>query len=343
MSTKLWDDYVASDLSPALLARCSAQTGPALRSQRERIASLLESVRPRRVAVMGSGYLNDVPLDELLGVAEQLYLIDWVPKLSEEGTRAHIVSAVTGEEGNRCLACSQGHDAGLFCEAFVEPTIDGRCKNFVLHETSENGCSSYAPGIEPTFIVADVTAGRATRFARSVDSVLRRANSPIDALRKATTEAKRFASTIEPIEIDDHSIDFVTSSMVASQFDVEPWSFFRTALEARFGRQAMETAEERLIPAAEKLGTLLFESLVDGHLSEIHRLLRPGGRAYVSVEMFRSANGRESFFPVVSRLIDLASPYFTFDFEGVKLDQTFEEIEIGGGLSVVASFLLRPR
>lgn len=236
-----------------------------------------------------------------------------------------------------------GDNASSYCAAFAEPTSEGKCANFVPHATSQQGCASYAAGTEPTFIVADVTAGRATRFARSVDSVLRRSKSPIDAMRKALTEARRFSATFDHIEIEDHSIDFVSSSMVASQFDVEPWRFFRSAMEAHFGREAIESAEERLLPQAEKLGKLLFEGLVDGHLSEIHRLLRPDGRAYLSVEMFHSVNGRDSFFPVVSRLIDLASPYFTFDFDGLDLDQTLEEIEIGGGLSVVGSFLMRPR
>jgi hypothetical protein len=341
MSATRWDEYVSTNLSTVDLARCSHIFTPALSAHRERIVSLLETLQPRRVVVMGAGYLNDIPLDSLLGVSDGLFLVDWIPQLAVEGVRSNVIR-VAGDQ-SECLACLQGRDALSYCASFEEPATNGRCANFVAHETSAGGCTSYAPGAEPRFLVADVTSGRASRFARSVESVLKRSKTPIEAIRKALVEAKRFSSTVAPLEIEDHSVDFVTSSMVASQFDVEPWTFFLTALEEHFGRERLVADEERFAPAGEQLGSLLFETLVDGHLREMCRLLKPDGTAYVSLELFRSSQGRDQFFPVVSRLIDLARPYFVFDFEQLDLGDTLEEIEIGGGHSVVASFLMRPR
>jgi hypothetical protein len=339
-SATRWDEYVSTNLLTVDLARCSQIFTPALSAHRERIVSLLETLQPRRVVVMGSGYLNDISLDALFGASDGLFLVDWIPHLAVEGVRSNVIG-VSGDQ-SECLACMQGINALSYCASFHEAATNGHCVNFVAHETSAGGCVSYTPGDGPRFLVADVTSGRASRFAQSVESVLKSSKTPIEAIRKALVEAKRFSSTVTPLEIEDHSVDFVTSSMVASQFDVEPWTFFLTALEERFGRERLMADEERFAPAGEKLGSLLFETLVDGHLREMSRLLKPDGRAYVSLELFRSSQGRDQFFPVVSRLIDLAKPYFVFDFEQLDLADTLEEIEIGDDHSVVASFLMRP-
>jgi hypothetical protein len=338
-----WDSYVRAALGADLLDECASAYEPAFEHHRTLLRRLLRDLTPRRVAVLGAGYLNDLPFAEMLEGSRELYLVDWIPGISAEGVRSRIVQ----REGDafRCLACSERHGGSALCGGFREPVADGVCSNFDTTPTRRLRCASYMPGRQPRFVIEDVTRGRARAFARRLDAIVAASTTPTAAFRSAIREAARIARVNFDLPIESRSIDLVVSSMVISQFDNEPWRYFSLNLEERFGRDRLRAEERQLHPLAEQLRTVLFQMQIDGHAREISRLLTTDGRAFVSLELFRSLPDSEhAFFAVdfVPAVIDVLSQRFAFEFEHLHVEDVLHEIAMGDARSVVQSYVLAP-
>jgi SAM-dependent methyltransferase len=223
------------------------------------------------------------------------------------------------------------------------PKNADHCEKFLRAETSTVPmCANYAPGGFPRFLHADVTQGIAEHFASQVPAILQRANKPQQAFRYAI-QISAHPRAIASLPLPDHSVDFITSSMVASQFDFEPFSYFVRNLFLRFGQQAVEQNLDALNAHVETLRDNLFLSQVEGHCQEMLRLLKPGGRIYFSIEALHADRPTDPYFqPEVScKAMGIIGRNFYFDL------QTLPEIVVlaraamvRGGESIIQSCLL---
>jgi hypothetical protein len=148
------------------------------------------------------------------------------------------------------------------------------------------------------------------------------------------------------LPLPDHSVDLITSSLVTSQFDFEPYTFFIRNLFQHFGRQAVERDVDALNALVETLRDRLFVAQLEGHCAEMLRLLKPGGRIYFSIEAQHSSDSTEFFLQpdVFCKAMSIIGRHFCFDL------QTLPEIVVPvrtpmveGGESIVQSYLLAAR
>jgi hypothetical protein len=175
--------------------------------------------------------------------------------------------------------------------------------------------------------------------------MLQRANKPRQAFRYAIhASAQTHGNALLPLP--DHSVDFITSSMVASQFDFEPYSYFIRNLFLRFGQQAIEQNLGTLDPLVESLRDNLFLSQMEGHCQEMLRLLKPEGRIYFSIETLHSHRASEPYFQaeVSCKAMSIIGRYFYFDLQTLPdIVTPAHTAMVAGGKSVIQSCLLLPK
>jgi hypothetical protein len=253
-----------------------------------------------------------------------------------------------------CLACKCSGDPRKYCRNhreedrsfFGAPTTVDHCDNFMVGEDSAAAlCGNYAPGEFPRFLHADVTRGIAEHFAKQVPAILRRANKPKHAFRYAIhASAQPRASA--PLPLADHSVDFITSSLVASQFDFEPYTYFVRNLFLHFGQEAVEQNIDALNSLVETLRDNLFLTQLEGHCQEMLRLLKPGGRIYFSIEALHAGGPSEPYFqPEVScKAMGVIGRHFHFDLRTLpEMVAPARTAMVEGGESVIQSYLLVPQ
>jgi hypothetical protein len=218
------------------------------------------------------------------------------------------------------------------------------CDNFSLVEGPRLRCAHYRPGVEPHFVTADVTCGRATRFARRAGRLVASSKTPQQCFRKALAECQHCVALQEEVAIPSGSLDLVTSSMVVSQFDHEPYTFFSKLLALHFGPRLL--AEERqLLPLMGKLRAELFRVQIAGHVRELHRLVnKERGKVYFSVELFRSLPASGTFFLVheIPQAMAVLGQYFVFDFTAIPPERALRSIQTAAGTSIIQSYVLLP-
>ena len=289
-----WDTYLDAPIleDKLLQPRCNS----AFDNQREHIDKLLRRFQPRRVACLGSGYLNDLPIQLLFQIADETFFIDWLPNVSVLGLSRRIIQHTEGVA--HCVFC-ECMRPDRFCRGFTESKCESAsvCTAYSAPEDSKTQCVNYEPGDDPRFVRADVTSGRASRFGQRVFNAVQKCDTPKQAFNRAIRECRRCSEIQDPIPIQSDSFNFVTSSLVASQFDAEPYGYFARLIEQKFGRDAIKAKENVLLPLMEELRTELFRVQIEGHCGEIFRLLsKENGRAYLSVELFRSLPAGDDFF-----------------------------------------------
>lgn len=346
MATIAWDDYIQAAISAENLEQYKRRGASVLEDQRAAMRRLYELYRPKRVACLGAGGLNDIPIDEFLLGGSEVFLVDWIPGISREGFRAGLI---TGEGETRvCMICDERCDPGRLCAGYREPVrVPGTvCDAFELQDDPYPRCASYAPGEEPHFLTADITLGRASSFARRVMKFVPTSRNVERCLQKGLSEIRHIGATRDEIPIASDSIDFVTSSMVVSQFDYEPYSYFSKLLVDRFGLEHVRGKEEKVIHIVERLRDELFRVQVEGHVQEMHRIVnKKRGKVYFSVELFRSMPGQEdSYFLVhgITRALEVLNEYFHFDFGPIPPEQSLMKLPIGDGISIVQGLVMSP-
>ncbi len=309
------------------------------------IRRILVELRPQRIACLGSGYLNDIPLNDLVLTGGEVYLVDWISGISEEGFRGSLIQGANEEFS--CFLCDERCDPGRYCSAFQHTAgpLAPVCDNFRLQEKPIPHCASYRHGVEPRFINADVTLGRASWFARRAKRVVHSSKSLEQSFKRAIRECARCSSVDEEIPIQSNSMDLVTSSMVISQFDYEPYAYFSNLLAERFSTKTLLSKEKRLRPLMESLRAELFSLQVQAHAKEMHRIVnKERGKVYFSVELFRTLPQKQEYFLVheMTRAIKILADYFHFDFQTIPPERALRKSKSGEGYSLVQCFLLTP-
>lgn len=346
MGTPLsWEQYLHIDPDTDYVDRCRLLSTPLFNDQKKLIRELYATLKPQRIACLGSGCLNDIPIDQFIKGGSVVYLVDWIPDISEKGFQSDLI----GKEGDNysCLFCTLDRDPLIFCTSFQKecPSQESVCDNFTPSPGPAVRCESYHPGSEPLFLNRDITSGRATAFAKRIALLVKSSNTPKQAFRKALEEARRCHAVDEKIPIEDHSLDLVTSSMVVSQFDHEPYGFFSKLLFQHFDSKILKE-EASLIPLMEELRSEFFQIQIEGHIKELYRLVKKeGGRVYFSVELFHSLSDQNELFMVheIPKAMEELGRYFFFDFQAIPHDQALRKIEKENQVSILTSFLLKPK
>jgi SAM-dependent methyltransferase len=351
MQTRAWHDYLKPpNISPAEHKAVSAAV---FAQQRDVIQKLVQILHPHSVLCLGAGHLNDIPIETLVADDADIYLAEWVDGITEQSFRHDLVTQI--EQRFICLVCQCAGDPQKYCRSYrrddgaaASPvraqTPEDHCGNFVPADGTIPLCRNYAPAAFPQYLHADVTRGVAENFARQVAALLARAKKPKQALRSAIEVSVRPRAD-QPLPLADHSMDFITSSMVVSQFDFEPYSYFVRNLFLQFGELAAERNADAVNALAETLRNNLFLTQVEAHCQEILRLLKPDGRAYFSIETLHRETPAEYWFfaETATKALEIVARHFSFDLDsmpGIIVPARIEMVR--GGTSIVQSYLLLP-
>jgi hypothetical protein len=347
-----WDGYLTP--RECSVAEHRAKSASAFARQRENIRKLCRILRPRTVVCMGAGYLNDIPEDDFIAIGADLYFVDWMKGITEQAFQHDLVSRI--ENRFACLVCKCSGDPQKYCRNYrklsngltfsrAEESGD-YCENFLpAGENATPLCSNYSRGEFPHFVHADVTQGMAEHFAREVPAILQRAKNPRQAFHRAIQASERSGSN-KLLPLADHSVDFITSSMVVSQFDFEPYTYFIRNLLLRFGNDLTGRHVDALETLEKNLRDNLFLAQVEGHCREMLRLLKPQGRIYLSIETLHKEKPSDPWFhvEVASTAMGVIGKHFYFDLESLPEIAVPEcAAMVNGGASIINAHLLLPK
>ena len=211
-------------------------------------------------------------------------------------------------------------------------------------------CTAFKRGAEPKIHGEDATAGYASAFATALADELPRATSWKQAFGVANALSRRIGRWRRPLDIADHSIDLVTasdlvtSSMLLSQFETQPYNYFAEQAATLLGRPRRRD-ERRLDAAMKALRTTLLTNQVARHWEEIERILAPGGRCFMAFELFHYDRQRECWFLVgqMHQALAIVAERFEFDFDLLPATDLALRFEPPGKSSLVYAFVLKAK
>ena len=341
-----WNDYLAVSDPEAAFDACHSRCRGTFLRQREIIAGVVEAMRPKTVACLGSGLLNDIPYRRLVRAGATLHLVDWLPGIAEAGVARSIIELGEGG-GPACVYCALGNDrARAHCRRFTPPASPaaGVCDQFRPTPEPPLACLSFDRGEQPECHAEDATGGYASAFAAQVRDGLEGARTWKKAFAGAATAAKTARRRRTPLSIADGSVDLVTSSMLISQFEHEPYRYFSRQAVKRLGPPA--TGEERrLAPVMDSLRTTLIGDQIERHCDEIERILAPGGRCFMSFEAFQRgpAGGRWFLVEEMHAALGRLARRFDFDFELIGEADMVLRSDTAEDPALVYAFVLAPK
>jgi len=312
-----WDRYLNGPIPQERFAECRRRCFAAFAEQRENILRVFEATAPRSIACLGAGSLNDIPYQEFVRRGAELHLVDWLPDATLNGIDLSIVDRTDAGEP-RCLYCDPSVAGRDYCEHFrrAEGSDVPVCELYVEPADGSRRCREFAKGARPILHQADVTGGYADAFGRQVSVELRGVRDWKDGLTRGIALARRVEGRRAAPAIPDQSIDLVTSSMLLTQFENEPFQYLSTCVAALVGRPTPRE-EAALQALVEEFRDLLLNRQMEGHFQEIRRLLAPGGRCYLSFELFRRLEETNRWFVVAGmpRALEIAGRYFQIRFD----------------------------
>jgi hypothetical protein len=337
-----WDGY----LTPlGEFGSCRSNCLESFFPQREKIRNLFKTLSPQNVLCMGAGYLNDIPIEEFLKAGSSIYLVDWAKNISRE---AYCKDIIAGDKGDYNCYLSQVEKPLRYCRNFSAPKLfksKNVCDRFKASVDTPSQCANFECGSEPFFLEEDATQGKASEFARRISEIVSATKSPKAVYKNALKEVHRLKKHSQALTVEDRSIDLVTSSMVVSQFEFEPYGFMTQVMMQKFGKEPLVEMEIFLRPHMEKLRDELFLLLVEGHFQEMHRILKEKGRVYFSLESFHRNKNFGRWFPVrnFSATIEIMEKYFWFDFDTLPGSFIPDRVGIMGDESIVQTYILEPK
>jgi hypothetical protein len=341
-----WEDYLRPENAAAVYQECVRRCGRAFERQRVCIDHLLETQRPAVVACMGAGVLNDIPYWRLIDESVTVHLVDWLPGIVEFGIGQSIIRE-TPQGAYQCAYCRQtALKASDYCLSYREPIRAGHdvCAAFEASPQQADTCRAFRKGPLPHIHRQDVTGGYASAFGTALGDELEGVTTWRQALKRATAIAQRVKGSRTKLNIPDHSVNLVISSMVLSQFEHEPYGYFSRQAVAQLGLPtALEEASVR--PSMEKLRALLLSNQIEGHCAEIERILALDGRCFFAFELFHREADTPHWYLVREMHDALArlAQHFAFDCDGIPEPVVDLRFEAASGRSAVYHFLLAPK
>ncbi len=342
-----WGDYLAGRNVVGLSRECRRNYGAAFTKQRNLLHRMVERMQPKVAACLGAGVLNDIPYRPLLRNCATLHLVDWIPEIVETGVAMSIIG--TDEAGRpECAYCIIGTDmAKKCCRNFhcAEPPQGGVCGHFVPEASDQPVCRAFELGDWPLIHVQDATGGYASAFAMGLNEGLRGVSSWKQAFARAIRLAQKAQKTERlGLDIPDSSVDLVTSSMLISQFESEPYDYFAKQVARLLGPPSA-TAGRYLEPAMKHLRDLLVTHQIEQHCAEIERILAPGGRVFMSFELFHVNPETDAWFLVKEThgALKLLDERFSFNFDIVSEEECMGRFAGREHASVVISLVLEAK
>ncbi|MBT4866529.1 MAG: hypothetical protein HON53_15610 [Planctomycetaceae bacterium] len=340
-----WEEYLTVPEAKARFIECFQRCRGAFERHRENIRNLVETTSPGIVACLGAGVLNDIPYRTLAKSGAKVHLVDWLAGSSDVGISLSLIEMDDGEQP-QCLYCDVSHDSPEeFCLNYRRSngSADKVCDSFELSQCDPPTCNAFVKGDSPSVHYEDVTGGYANEFGQRLLHEMRDARTWERAFSKATKLAGRIKPTGR-LSIDDASVDLVTSSMLVSQFAHEPYNFFAARTAERLGAPTPEH-EARLLPAMEKLRSALFTHQVERHLDEIQRILSPGGKCYLSFELFSTIPQSHQWFMVegVPKALQAAGDRFHFNFDAIPESESIAQFQTRTGRSLTLCVVMESK
>ncbi len=301
------------------------------------------------VACLGAGVLNDIPYRTLLGCGARLHLVDWLPGAVDAGIALSII-ATDKAGGPHCIYCDLGRDRARECCAnyhLATAPSSGVCDHFVPIPGDPPACDAFEMGSWPRVHVEDVTGGYASAFALGLGPGLKGVTTWKQAFARANALSRRIgrqARKRRRLSIADASVDLVTSSMLLSQFEHEPYDYFSKQVTMLIG--APSAGEEgRLGRAMEQLRDTLVDRQIEEHCAEIRRILAPGGRVFMSFELFHFDREQKGWFLVKQTQPSLAvlDRHFTFNFEIIAEGESLTRFQSRRTPSMVLALVLEAK
>lgn len=343
-NSTFWNSYLSPGLDGSSVQDKFNTYNEGFSQHRETITCMINMLQPSSVAILGSGFLNDIPVSDLVQQNRDIYFVDWIDDISQLGMSRSIIHK-EDDGGYSCLFCS--HCTGPeYCRNFTD-VVEGEnvCSEFEAEEHSHDACKKYQPTEQPKFIKADITAGVGRSFSEKIEKRLNNCKTVKDAILKASAIIDNFE--YRPIPVATDSIELATSSMVLSQFDFEPYSYFTNLLIDRFGKEEIVRHEAKLTPLLETLRDKLFLAQVESHIKEMYRIIKKDlkPRIYLSAELFHSQPGTNQYFLVhqMPMALELIGKYFYFDFDQPFPDDALIKSQVGEAWSVTQCYLLTPK
>lgn len=342
-----WTDYMNGRKdNSARYKECSQQFREAFEQQRINITRVFEARSPEVIACLGAGILNDIPYEQFVHSGATIHLVDWISDSIDSGLDFSIISMDENSEAS-CTYCDPAIDCpGEYCCHYNAPASGDTkvCKAYKPSEDDPVRCASYKRAVKPFVKYEDVTGGYASAFGRQLGSVIDVARSWKQAITQSIDLAERITNHHSTIDIDDNSVQFVTSSMVVSQFEQEPYDFFSYRAVETLGKPR-QREQERLMPAVVKLRDTLLSNQIEGHCREIKRILSSDGVCYMSFELFHyhSASGQWFSAPGMAGVLEIIGRWFTFEFDIIRPDEALVSFQRDEEPSLVGCYVLKAR
>ncbi|NQU71672.1 MAG: hypothetical protein HQ514_14045, partial [Rhodospirillales bacterium] len=348
-----WEDYIKGPSDQAAIQGYRVLSEGAFRPLRRVLANVVKTCEPSSIACLGAGVLNDIPFDQLVLSGASIHLVDLIPGIVDTGIGQSVLIDRDVDDADKdgygtddaCVFCALGAArATKWCKRFngARSESTGICGSFTPVGGDAKGCLSYERSELPNVHYQDVTGGYATAFGHAALEATETANSWKQAFGLATAAAKRLRNRRERLDIADGSIDLVTSSMLLSQFEHEPYDYFSRQVAARLGPPSARE-ENRLQRTLEKLKDDLLLNQIDAHCEEVARILAPEGRFFVAFELFHYHPARDAWFmvPEMHAALGRLARHFDFDFTALPPTDSIVTFKLGEASSVVLNFLMR--
>lgn len=341
-----WDEYLAGSNGCAKFRECCRRCKSSFDEHRRNIQVAVEATGPEVVACFGAGVLNDIPYESMIRSGASVHLVDWLPGSIDTGIDLSIIQ--TDENGQpHCIYCHPTVTCPqAYCRHYRSSSTSAEavCRSFISIPGTPPRCAAYERGDQPRVHYEDVTAGYGAEFGREILAELRGVHSWRQAFVRALALANRNDHHRTCTTIADASVQLVTSSMVVSQFDHEPYEYFSHCVADLLGPPTAKE-EKQLLPLMKSLRATLLAKQVTRHCEEIKRILAPGGYCYVSFEMFHVVPAKPQWFLVegMPTALDIMGRHFLFNFDILPQDRRMTRFQAGDTASLVFSFLLAHR
>lgn len=340
-----WKEYCSVNTPLHLALAGEIGRAQAFAPLRDAIAEVALGLRPKTVACLGAGLLNDIPYWDLVRSGAEITLVDWLPALVEHGL-AHSQIQWDENDDPDCAYCALDPvTTRAYCRNFknpVSPGDSGVCAHYRQDSSGRPVCSAYERGTKPCVLDADVTQGFATAFADRVFEEIDGLTSWRQALKVAANLTRQLKANRSVLDLADASMDFVTSSMLASQFEHEPYDYFSRQVMEHLGPPAARE-ERRLSAPLEKVRSALFAAQFERHCDEIRRILRPRGRCFMAIELFHKGSADDWFLvrEMHDALAAITGP-LAFDFDLLPPERCMIRVAPNDRPTMVLCLILKP-
>lgn len=337
-----WDDYLKVSNTSGKYFECRQRCRTRFEQFRKNIQCAVEATKPQVIACLGAGVLNDIPLESMVQSGATVHLVDWIPGSIDVGIDLSIIH--TNENSKPCcIYCSPAIDCpDSYCSSYKQASPTSTvCRSFVPVSEPQLRCGSFVRGEQPSVHYEDITSGFATTFGQEILSELDGIRTWKQAFTRAESLANRMSHHKTCTPIADSSVDLVTSSMVMSQFDHEPYGYFAHRAADLLGPPSA-SEEKRLLPIMNSLRRMLLVNQVTPHCEEITRMLAPDGYCYMSFEIFHEELASRQWFIVdgMPRALEIIGDYFLFNFDILPHHEPMTRFQTDNTPSLVFSFML---